>query len=692
MVKKLLLTVFFISSLFGSSDFLKPAEAFKTTLSEDSDSVTFKVEMDKSIYLYDEFIKVSIKGPKQIDITKELKIKEPENYDDFMVHFGNLVIDVPKSLITEKAGKGDYELQFNFQGCSKAGLCYSPMSETFKGTLSSKKEDDSSNGGFLKPEDAFKTAISEDGKNIYFSVKLDKSIYLYDEFLKVSILFPKQLDLTKELVIKEPVNYDEFMVHFDSVEIIVPKALIKEKIGDGDYKLGFNFQGCSKAGLCYSPMFKEFDSKGSPASKDEVKPSLFKKSEPSETPVAQNETDAIADTLKGGNTLLILATFFGFGLLLALTPCIFPMVPILSSIIVRQSTRDGGEMSSKRGFILSLVYVLAMSAAYTIAGVLAGLFGANIQAMLQNPYVIVSFAAVFVALAFSMFGYYEIGLPQSWMTKINKASDTSSRHGGFTGVAVMGFLSALIVGPCVAPPLAGALIYIGQTGDAFLGGAALFVMSLGMGLPLLAIGIGAGKYMPKPGGWMTIVSKVFGVIMLGIAIWMLDRIVPFGITMLLTVALLMGSAIYLIKNGNRFGKIVAGALMIISTTFVMYGVNSSKNEDKIHYQYVKNLYELEKVVAHSQKPVMVDFWATWCVSCKELDNITFKDKEVRKELEKYHLVKVDVTKNTAEDKELMKKFNIFGPPALVFFENGVELKDKRIIGYKPPKEFLKIVK
>jgi thiol:disulfide interchange protein DsbD len=693
MVKKLLVVVFFITSLFASSDFLKPSDAFKTSVNEESDRVTFQVKMDKSIYLYDEFIKVFIKSPKEVDITKELQIKKPVNYDDFMVHFDTLIVEVPKSLISKKVPGSDYELEFNFQGCSKKGLCYSPMSETFTGSaVSEEKEDSASNAGFLNPDDAFKTSVTQDEKNINFAVTLDKSIYLYDEFLNVSIVSPKQIDLTKELMIKEPVDYHDFKVHFDSVKISVPKSLIEEKIGLSDYKLRFNFQGCSKAGLCYSPISKEFDSKGLQAVPGGTKQSLFKKTDSSTDIAPQNETDAIADTLKGGNTLLILATFFGFGLLLALTPCIFPMVPILSSIIVRQSTKDGGEMSSKKGFILSLVYVLAMSAAYTIAGVLAGLFGANIQAMLQNPYVIVSFAAIFVALAFSMFGYYEIGLPQSWMTKINKASDTSSRHGGFTGVAVMGFLSALIVGPCVAPPLAGALIYIGQTGDAFLGGAALFIMSLGMGVPLLAIGIGAGKYMPKPGGWMTTVSKVFGVIMLGIAIWMLDRIVPFAVTILLTVALLMGSAFYLIKNGNRFGKIVAACLMIASTAFVMYGVNSSKDEDKIHYTYVKSIAELEKVVSHARKPVMVDFWATWCVSCKELDNITFKDKEVRKELDKYLLVKVDVTKNTADDKELMKKFNIFGPPALVFLENGVELKEKRIIGYKPPSEFLKIVK
>ncbi|MBD3840496.1 MAG: protein-disulfide reductase DsbD [Campylobacterales bacterium] len=540
--------------------------------------------------------------------------------------------------------------------------------------------------GFLKPEDAFKVTVEKTDASVNFHLKMDKTVYVYDEFLSFTIQ-PGNIVITKEVQIPKPINYDDFMVHFKALDLQVPLSLIESKTTSKEYELVFGYQGCSKEGLCYSPMSTSYRGVVSQAL---AQPAKIEKPAKVEVQELANETDTIAQTLKDGNIGLVLLTFFGFGLLLALTPCVFPMIPILSSIIVRQSDANGN-MSASKGFMLSLVYVISMSLAYTIAGVMAGVFGANIQAMLQNPVVIVSFAAIFVALAFSMFGYYEIGLPSSWMSKINKASDNSSRHGGFISVAIMGFLSALIVGPCVAPPLAGALLYIGQTGDALLGGAALFVMSIGMGLPLLLIGLGAGKYMPRPGGWMTTVSKTFGVVMLGIAIWMLDRVVPFVVTLALTVALLMGSAFYLIKNGNRFGKFVAAVLMIASTAFVMYSVKNS-DEQKLHYTYVKNKFELEKIVAHSSKPVMVDFWATWCVSCKELDNITFKDPKVLKLLEGYTLVKVDVTNNTQDDKELMKMFDLFGPPALIFYENGVENKQKRIIGYKNPQEFLEIVK
>ena len=540
---------------------------------------------------------------------------------------------------------------------------------------------------FLNPDDAFKAKVEKKSSGVEFSLVLDKTIYVYDEFLKVSITKPKNIDITKELTIKKPVEYDGFIVHFDGLNIVVPEELIKSKVGNVDYEVKFEYQGCSKKGLCYAPMSETFTS----SIKSDAATSVVKDDKKVES-TEINETDTITETLKSGSILLVLATFFGFGLLLALTPCIFPMIPILSSIIVQHSNQDGGKMSASKGFMLSLIYVLSMSIAYTVAGVLAGLFGANIQAMLQNSFVIIGFSAVFVALAFSMFGYYELSLPASWQTALNRTSDQEGKkHTGIAGIAIMGFLSALIVGPCVAPPLAGALVYIGQTGDAVLGGLALFVMSLGMGVPLLAIGVGAGKYMPKPGGWMMVVSKVFGVVMLAVAIWMLDRIVPTVVTIVLFVTLLMGSAFYLIKNGNKFGKIAAALLMISAMVFLKMSVDDASSK-KLPFKYVHTVQELNLIVAHAKKPIMIDFWATWCVSCIEFDKITFKDKAVLEELSKYTLLKVDVTDNTEAHKELMKKFNLFGPPAMIFFKDGKEEKNKRMIGFKEPKEFLEIIK
>ena len=552
------------------------------------------------------------------------------------------------------------------------------------------------NGGFLEPEDAFKVTITKNDSSINIDLKLDKSIYVYDQFLKITIQ-PQNIDITKELNIPKPVDHDGFMVHYNGLNIKIPLELIKQKIQDQPYEIVFDYQGCSMAGLCYSPMSKSLKI-------DTTKPKVIEKKI---TKTKSNETDSITDTLKDGNIGLILITFFGFGLLLALTPCIFPMIPILSSIIVQQSNKEGGSMSASRGLFLSVIYVLSMSIAYTVAGVLAGLFGANLQAMLQDPVVISVFAAIFVVLAFSMFGYFEIGLPQSWQTALNKTSDKSSKKGGVVGVAVMGFFSALIVGPCVAPPLAGALVYIGQTGDAFLGGAALFVMSLGMGLPLLAIGVGAGKYMPKPGGWMSIVSKIFGIVMLAIALWMLERIIPASIFMLGAALILIGTALYLQEFKNIIVKLITTILFIYGiTVFIGFIAGSTnvidplesfkggsviKKDQTSHYNYIKTVDQLEKFVKNSKKPVMVDFWASWCVSCKELDNITFKDPQVLEKLSNYNLVKIDVTKNTKDDKELMKKFNLFGPPALIFYKDGKEENSKRIVGYKTPQEFLEII-
>ena len=481
---------------------------------------------------------------------------------------------------------------------------------------------------------------------------------------KLKILVNKK-DITTQLKLPKPSIAHKEKVFFGKLNIQLPQNISIETIT-------VKYQGCSSAGLCYAPMSKTFE--------------VTKKSSDQ-----LNETDTITQTLKSKNIFFILITFFGFGLLLALTPCIFPMIPILSSIIVQQSNQNSGKMSASRGFFLSLIYVLSMSVAYTIAGVFAGLFGANIQVILQNPYVVVGFATIFVALAFSMFGYYEIGLPQSWQSKLNQTSENKSKKGGILGVAIMGFLSALIVGPCVAPPLAGALVYIGQTGDAILGGSALFVMSLGMGMPLLLIGAGSGKFMPKPGGWMNTVSKVFGVVMLGIAIYMLDKILPQTIIFWLWAILFIGTALYLIKNGNIFGKILAILLLIGGIYFIKISFDTNKS-NHLQITYIHNIEELNQELNHTKQPIMLDFWATWCVSCKELEEKTFSNKKVQQSLKNYKILKVDVSNNTNNDKALQKRFNIFGPPALIFFDkDGKEIKHKRVIGFKPPKEFLKIV-
>ena len=558
---------------------------------------------------------------------------------------------------------------------------------------------------FLEPDEAFITNFEKTNTQTSFSLKLGKDIYLYDDKIKVLITKPEKIDIIEELNIPEPVPYEEFIVQFNDLNIVIPNSLLQSKISSNEYELEVKFQGCSKAGLCYAPMSEKTTvNLGSTTSNTIISDEKEVKKQEIQNTENINETDSIANTLKDGSIILVLATFFGFGLLLALTPCVFPMIPILSSIIVKAGSNE--QMSASKGFFLSLVYVLAMSLAYTIAGVIAGLFGANLQAALQNPWVLSIFAAVFVALAFSMFGYYQIELPQSIQAKINKTTDGKEKQGIF-GIAIMGFLSALIVGPCVAPPLAGALVYIGQTGDAVLGGLALFVMSLGMGVPLLLIGIGAGKFMPKPGGWMENVTKIFGIVMLAVAIWLLDRVLNPSITMVLWSLLFIGTAVYLKVYEHILIKIISIVSLILGATLLVGAISGANNplnplekftsgkiadSKKLEFTKVKNIAQLEDAIKKSSKPVMLDFWASWCVSCKELDNITFKDERVLKVLEKFTLLKADVTDNTDDDKALQSKFGVVGPPALVFFDtNNNEIKSAKIVGYKNPEQFLEIV-
>ncbi|MBE0496516.1 MAG: protein-disulfide reductase DsbD [Campylobacterales bacterium] len=540
----------------------------------------------------------------------------------------------------------------------------------------------------LTPEEAFGLTLTPQKETLDVSITLGEDIYLYEQEVKFEILSPAYALLNPSLSLPESVAYEDYRIYEESLHVKIPLALIAQIAGNAPFELAVSWQACSTMGLCYQPMKEVFvlNSDG--------------------TPNALSEHGAIAQSLASSGFLWAMVSFFGFGLLLSLTPCIFPMIPILSSIIVSQG---GVAMGVKRGLWLSFVYVFAMSLAYAIAGVLAGLFGASLQASLQAPWVIWLFSGVFVALALSMFGFYELQLPGRIQGALSKTSRNVEGQ-GVLSVALMGFLSALIVGPCVAAPLAGALIYIGQSGDALLGGAALFVMSLGMGVPLLLIGASAGKLLPKPGMWMNATKAFFGVMMLGIAIWMLSRVIPSWMALLLWSILCVGSAVHLGLVKAELKAWVQTLIKSVAVLLLLYGAALfvgalGKANDPLNplapfvggalasgagvgFERIGGVEALEARIAQSQKPVMVDFYADWCVSCKELETITFADPRVRTVLEGMTLIKIDVTANTAQDRALLQKFGLFGPPALIFYKAGVELKEAQIVGFKTADEFL----
>ena len=401
--------------------------------------------------------------------------------------------------------------------------------------------------------------------------------------------------------------------------------------------------------------------------------------------------------------------FFIAGLLLAFTPCVLPMVPILSGIIIGQ----GEQLTAWRAFWLSLVYVLAMAVTYTVAGVLAGLFGQNLQAVFQNPWIISGFVVVFILLALSMFGFYELQLPGRFQTRLTEASNRQ-KGGQLWGVAVMGFLSALIVGPCVAPPLMAALIVIGSSGDAVLGGSALFAMSMGMGLPLLLFGVSAGKLVPRAGAWMDAVKAVFGVAMLGLSIWMLERILPGGLIMLLWGALAIACGVYLgalerLESGasgwRRLWKSLGVLLLVLGILEVigaaaggdywlkpLHSLRSGppvvSESEHVRFEPIKSLDELGQELDNAGSGAMLDFYADWCVECKRMERNTFPDPRVESLMEQMRLLQADVTANDAIDQELMKEFGVIGPPAILFFDrDGNEMPRYRLVGYFEPEEF-----
>ncbi|EON18537.1 Thiol:disulfide interchange protein [Cupriavidus sp. GA3-3] len=575
---------------------------------------------------------------------------------------------------------------------------------------------------FLPPEQAFRFAASQlDDKTVEVRFEVAPGYYMYRERFAFAAQ-PADVKLGMPAYPPGKVKFDETFgkemeTYRDSVVIRVP---VEAAPADGKWSLTVTSQGCADKGLCYPPMESVYKVGGSGLA------DLFGKRGRSDAPAAvpapapaapavlrADDSDRIAGALASRNLALIAALFFGLGLLLTFTPCVLPMVPILSSIVVGEHVTRG------RALVVSLAYVLGMAVVYTAVGVAAGLLGEGLSAALQTPWVLGLFAALMVALALSMFGLYELQLPQRWQTRLTESSNR--RQGGqVAGAAAMGAISALIVGPCVTAPLAGALAYIAQSRDAVIGGAALFAMALGMGVPLVLVGVGAGNLLPRAGRWMEVTKRFFGFLLLGVALWMLGPVLPAWASMLALAALLLVAAVFLgafdglgpdPRNLARVGKGV-GVLFAIAAAIVLIGVASGGRDplqplshlsvarggaeaaagaQAVRFERVRSVAELDARVAQAAaagKPVLLDFYADWCVSCKEMERMTFVDPRVRARLSEIVLLQADVTANNADDKALLKRFGLFGPPGIILFGPDGRERPVRVIGYQSANRFL----
>ena len=593
----------------------------------------------------------------------------------------------------------------------------------------------------LDPDQAFVFDLSaSDKQTLNARWDIVEGHYLYQHIFKFKLIdAPAGVSLAKAQLPKGKAENDPYfgdvVTYYDSFDAKV--AILGNESGNiSSLKVRTSYQGCSKlTGVCYPPQYKTqtvnlaaapaamasqsdshtgSNSGGSTESTKTLSISDTATANNNSAPqVKVSEQDGLMNKLLNGSFFNSLVIFFIAGLALTFTPCVFPMIPILSGIIAGQ----GSDNSTKKSFFLSLSYVLAMALTYAIVGVIAALSGENLQVALQNPWVIGSFAILFVLLSLSMFGFYELQMPASIQSKLTNISN-SQNGGSMANAGVMGFLSALIVGPCVTAPLIAALVYIAQTKDVVLGGMSLFALGLGMGTPLLIIGTSAGKILPKAGAWMDNVKAGFGIMMLAMSIWMLDRILPFEIIVVLTGILVVFTGIYMgaldalseaSTGWKRFFKSTGLVFLLYGVTLLIGAASGNASllkplkgfaggdsqiaaqEQHLVFKRIKNISDLENTLAQAKqenRSVMLDFYADWCISCKEMEHNTFTDKAVIESLKDTILIQADVTLDDEQDKALNKRFGLYGPPAIIFFDKeSQENKPYRIVGYKGPEDF-----
>ncbi len=734
----------------AEEEFLEPDVAFKVSARAlDANTLEARWQIADGYYMYRDKFKFKLAGG---TLGKPNlppgKVKQDENYGKVETYRKDVRIVLP---ITRTPGTTSVTLKATAQGCADAGLGYTPQTSTIAIKLPAAAAAAPaatapaatpaaapagpalaglrSLGGMtmptvLPPDEAFVvSAAMPDAQTVRLEYKPTESTYLYRNKLEWKVKSPAGVTVAKVDTpageVKNDPNFDtpmEVYHHAFSATVALSRALAT----DETLVLEAAWQGCNEAvGICYPPINRAFTL--SPAGAPAATPAAA--TETAAAPAAagkESDTSRIERVLKGGSFWAVVATFFGFGLLLALTPCVFPMIPILSGIIAGQN--HDAPLTKSRGFLLSAAYVLGMAITYALAGVAAALSGTLVSNALQNPWALGIGAGIFVLLALSMFGFFEIQLPSFIQSKFNDASN-KMQGGNFVGVFVMGALSAVIVGPCVAPPLAAALAFIAQTGNTTLGGVALFVLALGMGVPLLLVGLSAGALLPRAGGWMNAVKYFFGVLMLAIAIYLVSPIIPDWVNMLLWGLLLIASAIYLhaldplpekASGWKRLWKGLGVALLIGGLALLLGLLAGSRNllqpldvfksvagngggsavaaeAQGLAFERVRTVAELDTRLAAARaggREVMLDFYADWCVSCKEMEHLTFVDPKVRARLKDAVLLQVDVTNNTDADKALLKRFSLFGPPGLIFWNAAGAQSDYKVIGFEKPEKFL----
>ena len=751
----------------GSSEVLPATEAYVPSVSVASDRrIVIDWHIEPGHYLYRDKTTLSLaaNGTELILDAPDF----PEALIEVDAFFGESAVYRGATLMTVMPMDAFAEptpatLSITYQGCADIGLCYPPTTVTrdvllepsaastvgtttdaAPGFLRSNPTTGNSGGlfgesasdGLLRPEEAYiPMVLSASTTQLELLWTIEDGYYIYRDKLSYH-LSPDAAPLPLLERTEGVVEHDEFFgdVAVNRGEARALVALDGSLASGDDGVLTVAYQGCAEIGVCFPPSVVEV-----PFVVDSVgqTPAVTAALIPTETAGINNaqtgntgtvmvaEHDRLTGMLADSNLWLSVGTFFLLGVLLAFTPCVLPMIPILSTLIVGQRGEDGGAIGSGRAFRLSAVYVLVMASTYAIAGVLVALSGKNVQIWLQSPIVLSLFAALFVLFALAMFGLFQFQMPQAIQSRLTAASN-AQKGGGYRGVVTMGFLSTLIVGPCVTAPLAGALLYIADTGDAWVGGAALFALGLGMGAPLLLIGTSAATLVPKAGAWMERIKQGFGILMLGMAIWMLSRFISAEATALLAGLLVLGTGVWLgaadkldsgasgwARTAKGAGLAVAlyGVAILLGTlaggssltqplavytggpgNLVGTGSSVTAAEDAgLVFQRIKSIEDLDRVVAAASsegRSVMLDFYADWCISCKEMEHFTFTDQRVKDSLEGVILVQADVTANDDIDKALLERFRLFAPPAIIFYgPAGNEIPEARVVGFVKAERF-----